>query len=97
MGLKRVLASFARYINQDMKDNEFEGRIDMLVKHDIINVWDQELEEARQEGRQEGEEEIREELILNMLRKSISDDLILDVAKVSKERLQELKSRLAIV
>ena len=94
--LKRVLASLAQYLNQDIKNYGFERRIDMLVKHDIINVWDQELEEARLKGEEEGKEEGKEELVLNMLKRNASDDFILDVAQLSKERLQELKARLAM-
>ena len=40
-------------IAMNIIDDELERKIDMLIKHDIINVWDKELEEARQE--REGE------------------------------------------
>ena len=66
---------------------------ELFIQTEREYEFDSGFDQGIKEGKKEGKKEEKEEIILNMLKNSFDDEIIVEVTNCSRGYLQELKTR----
>ena len=98
------LGELAEVANMSEKQRRSYDK-DLKILRDSYNILEFAKKEARKEGKEEGREEGiaqgivqgREEMAVEMLRRGMSVELVSEIAKLTVERVETLRSQLSFV